>query len=52
MIELLKFICLFFGLMLTVSNLGQAIYEKGIGRNNIIWWALFTAGFIWLQWIK
>lgn len=46
---ILKFICLFLGIWLTIVNTGRMKYELDVPTSNMFFQALGITGFIFLQ---
>lgn len=46
---ILKFICLFLGIWLTIVNVGRVIYKQEVSSSNLFLQALGITGFIFLQ---
>lgn len=50
-LTIIKFICLFIGIWLTIVDVGRVIYKQEIPASNIFFQALGITGFIFLQFL-
>lgn len=51
-LEVLKIACLFLSVLFTGSNVARLVKGNDLPSGNVVFWAIGTTGFIYLQFLQ